>query len=44
MWRPSKGKGYIEKTDKIDAKVIRQFGEQNGLHLSMPRTQLRWEK
>nr|AGC71377.1 putative transposase [uncultured bacterium A1Q1_fos_1815] len=31
--------GYLEKTDTIDAKVIRQFGEQIKVHLAKPRTE-----
>ncbi len=35
----AKAHGYLEKTDKIDAKVIRLFGEQVEVHLTRPRTQ-----
>lgn len=35
----AKAHGYLEKTDTIDAKVIRQFGEQIGVHLAKPRTE-----
>lgn len=31
--------GYLEKTDTIDAKVIRLFGEQVNPHLTKPRTE-----
>ncbi len=34
----AKAHGYLEKTDKIDAKVIRLFGEQVEVHLTRPRT------
>lgn len=35
----AKAHGYLEKTDTIDAKVIRMFGEQVELHLAKPRTE-----
>jgi transposase len=35
----AKAHGYLEKTDTIDAKVIRQFGEQIEVHLTKPRTE-----
>ena len=31
--------GYLEKTDPIDAKVIRQFGENIEVHLTKPLTE-----
>jgi transposase len=31
--------GYIEKTDTIDAKVIRLFGEQVRVHLTKPKSE-----
>jgi transposase len=31
--------GFLEKTDTIDAKVIRLFGEQVEVHLTMPRSE-----
>jgi transposase len=34
----AKGHGYIEKTDTIDAKVMRLFGEQVEIHLTKPRS------
>lgn len=34
----AKAHGYLEKTDTIDAKVIRLFGEQVKVHLSKPRS------
>lgn len=34
----AKAHGFLEKTDKIDAKVIRLFGEQVELNLTRPRT------
>lgn len=35
----AKAHGYLEKTDAIDAKVIRLFGEQVEVHLNMPLKQ-----
>lgn len=35
----AKSQGYFEKTDTIDAKVIRQFGEMFEVHLAKPRTE-----
>lgn len=35
----AKAHGYLEKTDTIDAKIIRLFGEQVEVHLTKPRTQ-----
>jgi transposase len=35
----AKAHGYLEKTDKIDAKIIRLFGEQVKVHLTKPRTE-----
>lgn len=34
----AKAHGYLEKTDAIDARVIRLFGEQVEVHLAKPRT------
>jgi transposase len=33
-----KARGYLEKTDIIDARVVRLFGEHVELHLTKPRT------
>lgn len=35
----AKAHGYLEKTDTIDAKVIRLFGEQVEVHLTKPLTE-----
>jgi transposase len=35
----AKGHGFLEKTDKIDAKVLRLFGEQVKLNLTQPRSE-----
>ena len=35
----AKGHGFLEKTDKIDAKVLRLFGEQVKFNLTKPRTE-----
>jgi transposase len=35
----AKAHGFLEKTDKIDAKVLRLFGEQVQVNLTKPRTQ-----
>lgn len=35
----AKAHGYLEKTDTIDAKVIRHFGEQVKVHLTKPLTE-----
>jgi transposase len=35
----AKAHGYLEKTDKIDAKVLRLFGEHMPVNLAKPRTQ-----
>lgn len=35
----AKGHGFLEKTDEIDANVIRLFGEQVKLNLTKPRTE-----
>ena len=35
----AKGHGFLEKTDKIDAKVLRLFGEQVKFNLTQPRTE-----
>lgn len=35
----AKAHGYLEKTDTIDARVIRLFGEQVKVHLTKPRTE-----
>lgn len=37
----AKAHGYLEKTDTIDAKIIRHFGEHIEVHLTKPRTQVR---
>lgn len=34
----AKGHGFLEKTDKIDAKILRLFGEQVKINLTKPRT------
>lgn len=34
----AKAHGYFEKTDKIDARIIRLFGEQVPVNLATPRT------
>ena len=34
----AKGHGYLEKTDKIDARMIRKFGEDVEIHLTSPRS------
>jgi transposase len=34
----AKGLGFLEKTDGIDAQLIRKFGETVELHLTLPRT------
>lgn len=34
----AKGHGFLEKSDTIDAGVIRRFGEDVELHLAVPRT------
>lgn len=34
----AKGHGFLEKTDKIDAAMIRKFGEDVKVHLTQPRT------
>lgn len=36
----AKGHGFLEKTDKIDAGVIRRFGEDVELNLTPPKTPL----
>ena len=35
----AKARGYLEKTDTIDARIIRLFGEHIELHLTKPRTE-----
>lgn len=35
----AKAHGYLEKTDTIDAKIIRHFGEHIEVHLTKPRTE-----
>lgn len=35
----AKAHGYLEKTDVIDARIIRLFGEQVPVHLAKPRTE-----
>lgn len=35
----AKAHGYLEKTDAIDAKIIRLFGEQVKVHLAKPRSE-----
>ena len=35
----AKGHGFLEKTDKIDAKVLRLFGEQVKVNLTQPRSE-----
>lgn len=34
----AKGHGFLEKTDKIDARMIRKFGEDVDIHLTPQRT------
>lgn len=34
----AKGHGFLEKTDKIDARMIRKFGEDVDIHLAPQRT------
>lgn len=34
----AKGHGFLEKTDKIDAAIIRKFGEDVEIHLTPPRS------
>lgn len=34
----AKAHGFLEKTDRIDARVIRLFGEHVNVHLAKPRT------
>ncbi len=35
----AKGHGFLEKTDRIDAKVLRLFGEQVKVNLTKPRSE-----
>lgn len=35
----AKGHGFLEKSDVIDARIIRRFGEDVELHLAPPRTE-----
>lgn len=35
----AKARGYLEKTDAIDARIIRLFGEHIEVHLTKPRTE-----